>query len=88
MLFHLFNLETVADYLNLTPADIEQRVKDREIPFERRGSRLVFRKADIDEWASQRIMGFSSDRLAAYHEKSTHHTRKILPHETILRKRR
>jgi len=70
--------------LNLTPADIEQRVKDHEIPFERRGNRLVFRKGEIDEWASRRIMGFSSDRLAAYHEKSTRHTRNILPHETIL----
>src|ERR1039458_10879612 len=83
-LFRLFNVEAVADYLNLTPADIEQRVKDHEIPFERRGNRLVFRKGEIDEWASQRIMGFSSDRLAAYHEKSTRHTRNILPHETIL----
>jgi len=84
MLFRLFNVEAVADYLNLTPADIEQRVKDREIPFERRGNRLVFRKSEIDEWASRRIMGFSSDRLAAYHEKSTRHARSILPHETIL----
>ena len=84
MLFRLFNVEAVADYLNLTPADIEQRVKDHEIPFERRGNRLVFRKGDIDEWASRRILGFSSDRLAAYHEKSTRHTRNILPHETIL----
>lgn len=84
MLFRLFNVEAVADYLNLTPADIEQRVKDREIPFERRGSRLIFRKGDIDEWASRRILGFSGDRLAAYHEKSTRHTRPLLPHETIL----
>jgi len=84
MLFRLFNVETVADYLSLTPADIEQRVKEGEIPFEKRGSRLVFRKGEIDEWASRRIMGFSSDRLAAYHEKSTRHTRAILPQETIL----
>src|ERR1019366_4000227 len=83
-LFRLFNVESVAEYLNLTLADIEQRVKDHEIPFERRGNRLVFRKGEIDEWASRRIMGFSSDRLAAYHEKSTRHTRNILPHETIL----
>jgi excisionase family DNA binding protein len=86
MLFRLFNVEAVADYLSLTPAEIEQRVKDREIPFERRGNRLVFRKGEIDEWASQRIMGFSGDRLAAYHEKSTRHTRNILPHQTILPK--
>jgi excisionase family DNA binding protein len=84
MLFRLFNVEAVAEYLNLTPADIEQRVKDREIPFERRGDRLVFRKGEIDEWASRRILGFSNDRLAAYHETSTRLTRAILPHETIL----
>jgi excisionase family DNA binding protein len=83
-LFRILNVEAVADYLNLTPAEIEQRVKDREIPFERRGGRLIFRKGEIDEWASRRILGFSSDRLAAYHEKSTRHTRAILPHETIL----
>lgn len=84
MPFQLFNLEAVADYLNLTLADVEHRVKDRVIPFEKRGNRLVFRKDEIDEWASRRIMGFSGDRLAAYHEKSTRHARNILPHETIL----
>jgi len=84
MLFRVLNVEAVADYLNLTPAEIEQRVKDREIPFERRGSRLIFRKGDIDEWASRRILGFSGDRLAAYHEKSTRLTRPLLPNETIL----
>jgi nitrogen PTS system EIIA component len=84
MSFQLFNLEAVADYLNLTLADVEQRVKDRVIPFERRGNRLVFRKDEIDAWASRRIMGFSGDRLAAYHEKSSRHARSLLPHETIL----
>jgi nitrogen PTS system EIIA component len=84
MPYQLFNLEAVADYLNLPPAEVEQRVKDREIPFEKRGHRLVFRKGEIDTWASQRIMGFSGERLAAYHEKSTRHTRRLLPHEAIL----
>jgi len=84
MLFRLFNVEAVADYLNLTPADIEQRVKAHEIPFERRGHRLLFRKGEIDEWASRRIMGFTRERLAAYHDKSTLRTHAILPHEAIL----
>lgn len=84
MPFQVFNLEAVADYLNLSPADVEQRVRDRVIPHEKRGNRLVFRKGEIDAWASQRIMGFSSDRLAAYHEKSTRHARSFLSHETIL----
>jgi len=84
MPFQLLNVEAVADYLHLTPADIEQRVKDREIPFEKRGDRVVFRKRDIDAWASQRILGFNDARLENYHKKSTHETRRILPHETIL----
>ncbi len=84
MPFRLLNLEDVANYLHLTPADIQQRVKDREIPFEKRGDRVVFRKSEIDAWASQRILGFSSQRLAAYHQKSTRHTQKMLTQEAIL----
>ena len=84
MPFRLLNLDGVANYLHLTPADIEQRVKNREIPFEKRGDRVVFRKGEIDEWASQRILGLPGQRLADYHQKSTRHTRKILPQAAIL----
>jgi excisionase family DNA binding protein len=84
MPFRLLDLEGVADYLHLTVADVEQRVKDREIPFEKRGDRIVFRKRDVDAWASQRILGFSSQPLASYHKKSTRDARKILPQEAIL----
>ena len=84
MSFQILNLEAVAEYLNFTPAEVEQRVKDRVIPFEKRGDRLIFRKGEIDEWASQRILGFSTERLAAYHEKSSRRARKILAHEAIL----
>jgi PTS system nitrogen regulatory IIA component len=84
MPFRLLDLDGVASYLHLTPADIEQRVKNREIPFEKRGERIVFLKNEIDAWASQRILGLPGQRLADYHQKSTRHTRKTLPHETIL----
>ncbi|MFZ0829264.1 MAG: PTS sugar transporter subunit IIA [Verrucomicrobiia bacterium] len=84
MPFQLLDLNGVANYLHLTPTDIEQRVKNREIPFEKRGDRIVFRKAEIDAWASQRILGLPGQRLAEYHEKSTRHTRKILPQEAML----
>jgi PTS system nitrogen regulatory IIA component len=84
MSFQLLNLDAVADYLHLTPQDVEQRVKDREIPFEKRGDRVVFRKSAIDQWASQRILGLSDARLAAYHQQSTRYTQKFLPQETIL----
>jgi len=84
MPFQLLNLEGVAHYLHLTPADVEQRVKNREIPFEKRGDRVVFRKNEIDAWASQRILGLPGERLADYHQKSTRHARKILTQEALL----
>jgi PTS system nitrogen regulatory IIA component len=84
MPFRLLSLEAVAEYLHLTPQDVEQRVKNGEIPFEKRGNRTVFRKSDIDAWASQRILGSTSRQLADYHSETTRFTRKILAQETIL----
>jgi PTS system nitrogen regulatory IIA component len=84
MPFRLLDLEGVANYLHLTPAEIEQRVKNREIPFEKRGDRIVFRKNEIDAWASQQILGSTGQQLAAYHQETTRFTRKILPQETML----
>jgi PTS system nitrogen regulatory IIA component len=84
MPFQLLNLEAVAEYLHLTPRDVEQRVKNREIPFEKRGNRVVFRKRDIDAWASQRILGWTRRQLTDYHTETTRFRRKILAQETIL----
>jgi len=78
------SVDAVAEYLHLTPADVERRVKDQAIPCERRGDRVVFRKSDIDAWASRRILGLPGPRLAAYHEKSTRGTRRWLPEGTLL----
>ena len=84
MPFRLLDLAGVANYLHLTPAEIEQRVKDHAIPFEKRGDRIVFRKGEIDAWASQQILGSTGRQLAVYHKESTRQTRKILPQEAIL----
>jgi PTS system nitrogen regulatory IIA component len=84
MPFQLLDLEGVANYLHLTPEDIQGRVKNREIPFEKRGDRIVFRKREIDAWASQRILGMPGQRLADYHQQSTRHTKKMLMQESIL----
>src|ERR1035438_10394754 len=84
MPYQLLNLEEAARYLSLTSADVERRVKDREIPFEKRGGRVVFHKRDIDAWASQRILNLSEQRLEEYHRKSTRGTRDFLPHQAIL----
>lgn len=53
----IFNLYEVADYLHLSRADVERLVRDNEIPYQKRGEKLVFIRSEIDEWASKRIIG-------------------------------
>ena len=84
MPYRTFIPTEVARYLHLTRADIDRLVKNQDIPVEKRGDHLVFRKADIEAWASQRILGLEGRRLAEYHQKSSHDAREILPHEAML----
>jgi mannitol/fructose-specific phosphotransferase system IIA component (Ntr-type) len=86
MPFQLLDIEGVADYLHLTTADVAERVKNREIPFECRGKRVVFRKREIEEWASRRILNMPGQRLSVYHDQSTRHTQEFLPGGAILQK--
>jgi nitrogen PTS system EIIA component len=84
MPYRTFGLEEVARYLHLSGADVERLVKDQDIPFERHGPRLVFRKVDVDAWASQRILGLEGRRLAEYHQKSSHDTEHIVAQATMM----
>ncbi len=71
MPYRVFNLEEVAVYLHLPAADVRQLVHRREIPFHEQGTRLQFRKKDIDAWASHRILSLKRDKLAAYHRTTS-----------------
>ena len=71
-----FDIDEVARYLHLSRADVERLVKNRDIPSERHGERLVFRKIEIDTWASQRILRLEGQRLAEYHQKTSRGTRR------------
>lgn len=84
MPYRTFGVEEAARYLHLSRADVELLVKDRDIPFERHGDRLVFRKVEIDAWASQRILGLEGRPLAEYHQKSSRGARQIVPHAAIM----
>ena len=66
-----FGIGEVAQYLRLNPIEIERLVKQQEIPFERRGPRLVFRKVDIDAWASPRVLRLEGRRLVDYCQKTS-----------------
>ena len=84
MPYRTFGLEEVARYLHLSGADVERLVKDQDIPCERHGPRLVFRKVDIDAWASQRILGLEGRRLTEYHQKSSRETQRLVANEAIM----
>ena len=84
MPYRTFGLEEVARYLHLSQADIERLVKDQDIPCERHGPRLVFRKVEIDAWASQRILGLEGRRLAEYHQKSSREAQQLVANEAIM----
>lgn len=64
------DLPAIARVLNLSQAEVERLVKDREIPFQRRGDRILFQPGEIAEWASQRILSFDKRRLAEYQRQA------------------
>jgi PTS system nitrogen regulatory IIA component len=84
MSYQTFTLEEVAEYLHLTLADVERLVENEELPCEERGDRVVFRKQDIDAWASQHILGLQDRGLVEYHQKSTRGTRQVFANEAIM----
>ena len=83
MPYRTFNVNEAAAYLHLARADLETMVQRREIPVETQGHRLVFRKKEIDAWASQRILGLSHKRLTTYHKRTSALTRH-LPHQSLI----
>lgn len=84
MPYRTFTEDEVARYLHLTRGDIEHLLKNQEIPVERHGSRLVFRKADIDAWASKRILGLEGKPLTDYHRKSSAAAEQIFQNQALL----
>ena len=84
MPYRTFGIDEVARYLHLSRADLDRLVKDQDIPFERHGERLVFRKVEIDAWASQRILGLEGRHLTEYHQKSSRGAQQIVAQEAIM----
>ncbi|MBO5138905.1 MAG: helix-turn-helix domain-containing protein [Bacilli bacterium] len=46
----LFNITELADYLHISVSLIRKLVKNKEIPHNRLGVKLLFSKAEIDIW--------------------------------------
>lgn len=71
----LLNVTEAAAYLHLSPVDVVGLAKGGDIPHVKQGGRLVFRRAEIDSWASQRILRLPAQRLADYHARTSFDTR-------------
>ena len=71
MPFRTFSLAEAAEYLHLAETRLEELARRGEIPCEKQGGRLVFRHNAVDEWASQRLLGSSADKLEDFHRRST-----------------
>jgi excisionase family DNA binding protein len=84
MPYRVFNIDEVARYLHLDRPAIDRLLHDQDIPFERQGRRVVFRKVEVDAWASRRILGLEGSRLAEYHQKSTAGTREVLSQPLLI----
>jgi len=79
-----FTLDEVADYLRVEPRHIERLVRDREIPFSVRGGRMVFRRGEIDTWASQRLLGQPDHGIEWYHRKTWPGARRAFPEGALI----
>lgn len=78
------SVNEVAEYLHISVRDVQQLVRAHEIPHEKAGDRIVFRKNEIAAWASQRILGFKDKELATYHRSSSAASRVHPDHDLIL----
>jgi PTS system nitrogen regulatory IIA component len=66
-----YNVREAAEYLHVTEAEVEELVRAGEIPFESMGNRVVFRRKDVDSWASCRVLGLECDGLDDFHRKTS-----------------
>lgn len=71
----MLNLEEGAEYLHIKGGELARLVKQGEIPFEMQGDRCVFRRRELDAWASRHILGSTSRRLEEYHANSSRRAR-------------
>lgn len=79
-----FNLEEVADYLHVAPQDVERLMRETDVPHHDRGGRTIFYRAEIEAWASRRIIGLPTKRLDAYHEKTLRGLRPELTQDALI----
>ncbi len=61
------NLRQAAAFLHMTEADVRSLAMHGEIPFERPGDNLLFRRGELKAWCSRRVLGLRGRQLRDYH---------------------
>ena len=84
MPYRILSIDEVAERLHIPRREVEMLVRRKEIPFAQQGERTVFRKRDVEEWASQRILGLRDRRLSEYHGVSSEKRRKRSNHDAVM----
>ncbi len=74
-----------ANYLHLKENFLLSLVKRNEIPFYKKGENIVFRKQELDEWASRRIMSFANNHLEEYHRNSSAKVHNLAKSHSIIK---
>jgi mannitol/fructose-specific phosphotransferase system IIA component (Ntr-type) len=64
------NIERVARYLHMEALQVTRLVKQGDIPCEQADTHPIFRRREVDAWASQRILGMKERPLASFHRDS------------------
>jgi len=75
------NTTEAAHFLHLQPSQIERLVKDDAIPCEKRAGKVLFRRVELQAWASHRILGLEGRHLQEYHGDATTASRRGNPGE-------
>lgn len=74
-----FTVDQLADYLHVERRHVEEFLQAGDIPHTVRGGRTYFQRAEIDAWASQRVLRLPDEGLDWYHRKTTAGTREQFP---------
>ncbi len=71
-------------YLHVERRHVEEFLQAGDIPHTVRGGRTYFQRAEIDAWASQRVLRLPGEGLDWYHRKTTAGTREQFPEGALI----
>lgn len=76
--------EEAATHLHIHRVALEKLINKRDIPFERSAGAIWFRKKELNDWISHRLLRMNKDKLHGYHFHATGMREHIDCHHTFL----